>query len=154
MLVQHKIPFHTANPLRSARSQPRPQPLAKYGHGRRRHRVPLSLLSLPYSLPLCLPSYLEGALPRDPGAITAQKSGERPGRRRERRGGDCEERREKEEITLYCILVNWRGSKRPREGEDGEEIGAAAPSSIPEKRTPARPAHFIPSFTPRKVEIT
>ena len=64
----------------------------------------------------------------------------------ERKGEAGTARREKEEITLYCILVNWRGSKRGR----GEEIGAAAPSGIPEKRTPARPAHFFPSLTPRK----
>ena len=70
------------------------------------------------------------------------------------KAGTASARREKEEITLYCILVNWRGSKRASEGGDGEEIGAAAPSGIPEKRTPARPAHFFPSFTPRKVEIT
>ena len=46
-----------------------------------------------------------------PGAITAQKSEDRAA------GGDCDARRgeeregEKEEITLYCILVNWRGGR-------------------------------------------
>ena len=70
----HKIPFHAANPLRSAPSQPRPQPLAKYGHGRRgrRHRVPLSLLvPPPPSLPL--PSFMPpilfgGSTPMRPGS--------------------------------------------------------------------------------------
>ena len=67
-----------------------------------------------------------------PRAITAQKSEERT---RERA------RAEREEITLYCILVNWRG---------GEKIGATSAGKGERARTPARPPDQLSSLNPFK----
>ena len=98
------------------------------------------------SLPLFLSSFMPpilfgGSTPMRPGSNhgTKERGTAGPPQGKERRG--LRARREKEEITLYCILVNWRGSKR---GEGREKrLAQQHQAAFPKKE---RPHDLLTSF--------